>query len=340
MLLLAAKGGELLRPHRAAAADDARPAVCALGAALLAGVEPGSSYWTGVLPGVTIFGLGLTLLVAPLTATVLGAAPDRYAGVASGVNNAVARAGSLLAVAALPALLGLSGADYARPAIFSAAYTSAMWICSAMLAVGGLVSWLLIRNPVPEEVRPRRWRRHQRAGPARAREGCPGTCPRFTHRHRRLSCSPPRDTHPRPVRASSPHAYGCSPGAGGPPRSRCRVSERSAGMSLLPNVAGHVPSTLGARSGCSCSARPGKRRWPGVRGVRASFHTPATSFVWRRTRSHRGTPRSGRSGLLPRGRRRSRGRAPTSRRYAVTRSHAVPGRPAPWDSWCRCGMAW
>ena len=66
-----------------------------------------------MLPGLTVFGLGLSLMVAPLTATVLAAAPDEHAGIASGINNAVARAGSLLAVAALPVAVGLSGDDYA-----------------------------------------------------------------------------------------------------------------------------------------------------------------------------------------------------------------------------------
>ncbi|HET8987988.1 MAG TPA: MFS transporter, partial [Humibacillus sp.] len=124
MLLLAARGGALAARIGPRLPMTVGPLVCAVGAALLAGVDAGSSYWTAVLPGVTVFGLGLTLLVAPLTATVLDAAADRYAGVASGVNNAVARAGSLLAVAALPALLGLSGGDYAEPSTFSAAYTS------------------------------------------------------------------------------------------------------------------------------------------------------------------------------------------------------------------------
>ena len=105
-----------------------------------------TSYWLGVLPGVVIFGLGLCLLVAPLTATVLAAAPDRFAGAASGVNNAVARAGSLLAVAALPALVGLSGNAYRDPAVFTDAYRMAMWICAGLLVVGGAVSWVLIRN--------------------------------------------------------------------------------------------------------------------------------------------------------------------------------------------------
>ena len=147
MLLLAARGGELgarIGPRIPMAVG---PLLCAVGAALLARVDGGSSYWLGVLPGVSIFGLGLCVLVAPLTATVLDAAPDRYAGMASGVNNAVARAGSLLAVAALPAVVGLSGGEYQRADAFSSAYAKAMWICAVVLAAGGLVSWLLIRNP-------------------------------------------------------------------------------------------------------------------------------------------------------------------------------------------------
>jgi EmrB/QacA subfamily drug resistance transporter len=176
MLLLAARGGRLAARIGPRLPMTVGPIVCAVGAALLAGVDAGSSYWTAVFPGVTVFGLGLSLLVAPLTATVLDAAPDRYAGVASGVNNAVARAGSLLAVAALPAALGLSGADYASPAAFSEAYASAMWLCAGLLALGGVVSWLLIRNPVdvtgmrPEDL--------PAAAPAgwscAGAEGCPG----------------------------------------------------------------------------------------------------------------------------------------------------------------------
>ena len=147
MLLLAAKGGELGARIGPRVPMTVGPVVCAAGAALLSAVGVGSSYWSGVLPGISIFGIGLCLLVAPLTATVLDAAPDRYAGVASGVNNAVARAGGLLAVAALPAVVGLSGTDYQRPEAFSSAYVHAMWICSALLTAGGLLSWWLIRSP-------------------------------------------------------------------------------------------------------------------------------------------------------------------------------------------------
>jgi MFS family permease len=146
MLFLAAKGGELGARIGPRLPMTVGPVVCAVGVALLTTVGPGSSYLLGVLPGVVVFGLGLCLLVATLTATVLAAAPDRYAGAASGVNNAVARAGSLLAVAALPALVGLSGTAYRDAAVFSAAYRTAMWVCVGLLVAGGIVSWLLIRN--------------------------------------------------------------------------------------------------------------------------------------------------------------------------------------------------
>ena len=117
------------------------PLVCGSGVVLLSGVGADSSYWSGVFPGITLFALGLAALVSPLTVAVLAAAPDSHAGVASGINNAVARAGSLLAVAALPAVVGLTGADYADPAILSTGYQRALLIAAAMLFVGGTVSW-------------------------------------------------------------------------------------------------------------------------------------------------------------------------------------------------------
>lgn len=124
------------------------PLVCAVGVTLLVGVGAGSG-WGAVLPGMVLFSLGLALLVAPLTATVLAAAPGRYAGVASGVNNAVARAGSLLAVAALPALVGLTGDDYQDPSTMTAGYRAAMLLCAGLLAAGGVLSWFGLGRPDP-----------------------------------------------------------------------------------------------------------------------------------------------------------------------------------------------
>jgi EmrB/QacA subfamily drug resistance transporter len=120
------------------------PLVAGAGMLLLTRVAAGGSYWTDVLPGSLLLGLGMSAVVAPLTATVLGAAPDALAGVASGVNNAVARAAQLLAVAALPVAVGLAGDDYARPALFGAGYPVAMGACAALMAVGAGVAWLTI----------------------------------------------------------------------------------------------------------------------------------------------------------------------------------------------------
>ncbi|MFI7432626.1 MFS transporter [Micromonospora haikouensis] len=123
------------------------PVVAALGLLLLRGVSPGASYWTDVLPGVTLFGLGLTLVVAPLTASVLAAVADRFAGVASGFNNAASRAGGLLAVAALPLLVGLSGTGYEQAAALTDAFRGAMLWCAGGLLAGAAMAGLLIHRP-------------------------------------------------------------------------------------------------------------------------------------------------------------------------------------------------
>ena len=122
------------------------PLITAAGAGWLVGVDGRQPYVVDVLPGSLLQGLGMAVTVAPLTATVLAAAPDALAGVASGVNNAVARAGQLLAVAALPVAVGLSGRDYARPEVFTAGYRTALAACAVLFALGGVVSWTTIRG--------------------------------------------------------------------------------------------------------------------------------------------------------------------------------------------------
>jgi EmrB/QacA subfamily drug resistance transporter len=144
MLLLASRGGALGTRIGPRIPMTVGPIVMGLASLLLLRVGADVNYWTDVLPGLTLFGLGLALMVAPLTATVLAAAPDEHAGIASGVNNAVARAGSLLAVAALPVAVGLGGDDYADPAVFDGAFRSATVACAVLLILGGVVSWLTI----------------------------------------------------------------------------------------------------------------------------------------------------------------------------------------------------
>jgi EmrB/QacA subfamily drug resistance transporter len=148
MVLLASKGGALGARIGPRIPMTIGPIVMSAGTLLLLGVGEDVDYWRDVLPGVTVFGLGLALMVAPLTATVLAAAPDRHAGVASGVSNAVARIGSLLAVAVLPVAVGLSGEEYADAGAFDAGYRSALLACAVLLVAGGLVSWFTIRNDV------------------------------------------------------------------------------------------------------------------------------------------------------------------------------------------------
>ncbi|SBT49211.1 MFS transporter [Micromonospora auratinigra] len=123
------------------------PVVAALGLLLLRRVGPGASYWVDVLPGVTLFGAGLTLVVAPLTASVLAAVADRFAGVASGFNNAASRAGGLLAVAALPLLVGLSGTGYEQRTALTSAYRGALLWCAGLLLAGAVMAAVLIHRP-------------------------------------------------------------------------------------------------------------------------------------------------------------------------------------------------
>jgi hypothetical protein len=146
LTLLSSRAGALAQRTGARLLMTVGPLVTAAGVLWLSRVEPGSSFLRDVLPPSLVSGLGLALLVAPLTATVLDAAPDHLVGVASGVNNAVARAAQLLAVAALPVAVGLSGDDYADPVSFSAGFRTAMVVCAVLLVAGGAVAWATVRT--------------------------------------------------------------------------------------------------------------------------------------------------------------------------------------------------
>ena len=147
MLLLSSRSGALSARTGPRLQMTVGPLLCAAGAVLLALVDRDPDYVVDVLPGVVLFGLGLAATVAPLTVTVLAAAEDRHAGLASGVNNAVARTAGLLAVAVLPVAAGISGSDYADPARFTPGYRTAMLLSAGLLAAGGLLSAVLVRDP-------------------------------------------------------------------------------------------------------------------------------------------------------------------------------------------------
>ena len=132
----------------------AGPLVAAAGLLLLRQVGAGSGWWSDVLPGVLVFGTGLTLTVAPLTAAVLTSAPASHAGVASGVNNAVARTAGLVAVAVLPLAAGLDDDSYRDPSLFDRGFDRGMLCAALLLLCGGVLSALLVGGREPHEPRP------------------------------------------------------------------------------------------------------------------------------------------------------------------------------------------
>lgn len=124
------------------------PLLIAAGMLLMIRISPGASYVGAVLPAVVVFGLGLAITVAPVTATTLAAADERHAGVASGVNNAVARTAGLLAVALLPPIAGLTGNAFQQPDVLAAGFHTAMLVTAGLAAAGGLLALATISDDV------------------------------------------------------------------------------------------------------------------------------------------------------------------------------------------------
>ncbi|WP_433782110.1 MFS transporter [Actinomycetospora sp. CA-101289] len=117
------------------------PLVTAAGFLLLTRAVPGADYVSGVLPGVLVFGLGMAITVAPLTATVLASVDEQHVGAASGANNAVSRVASLLAVAVLPLVAGL---DTGVDGPLGPGFVTAMEICAGLCAAGGVIAALTV----------------------------------------------------------------------------------------------------------------------------------------------------------------------------------------------------
>jgi EmrB/QacA subfamily drug resistance transporter len=147
MLVLSGRSGQLAARIGPRLQLSAGPLVVGAGLALLTLTPSGSSYVLYVLPPVVVFGLGLAITVAPLTATAMSSVPSDHAGIASAVNNDVARFGGLLAVAILPALAGITGTAYLHPDALAAGFRTAVLISGALCAAGGLLAAVTITNP-------------------------------------------------------------------------------------------------------------------------------------------------------------------------------------------------
>lgn len=117
------------------------PLLMGAGSLLLLAVGEDFDYWWQMLPGIIVFGLGLVITVAPLTAAILGAVDAERAGTASAINNAVARVAGLLVIAVLAFITG--------GALDLAGFHRAVIVTAALVIAGGLVSWAGIRNRMP-----------------------------------------------------------------------------------------------------------------------------------------------------------------------------------------------
>lgn len=144
MLLFSTKAGALGSRIGPRIPMTVGPLIAAVGLMLMLRIGPGASMWTDVLPASIVFGAGITVLVAPLTTAVLAAAPMAQTGIASGINNAVARTASLLAVAAIPPIAGIAGRDFADPAVFAPGFETGTWICIGMLVAAAASAMVLL----------------------------------------------------------------------------------------------------------------------------------------------------------------------------------------------------
>jgi len=119
------------------------PTVTAAGFAILASSGGNANYWSGVLPGLIVVAIGMTVTIAPLTTTVFDSAPNEMSGTASGINNAAARTGSLVAIAALGLVFGAASPDVAGSALASA-YRVAMIAAAVLAGLSALTAALTI----------------------------------------------------------------------------------------------------------------------------------------------------------------------------------------------------
>lgn len=187
MLTLSARAGALAQRIGPRLPLTIGPLLIAAGMLMMSMIGAGDSYLGTIFPAVVVYGLGLALVVAPITATVLAAADQRHAGMASGVNNAVARTAQLAAVAALPLIVGLSGADFADPVALEDGFQAAMIVTASLAALGGVFAFFFISNDVLEHAEPE-----------------PGRCPGYLDAEYQCGVDGPPLRHQGPAPVAEP----------------------------------------------------------------------------------------------------------------------------------------
>ena len=147
MLLLSSRSGALAARIGPRLQMSVGPLIVAVGLALFVRLDASGGYVSEVLPAVVIFGLGLATTVAPLTSTVLAAVPAEHVGVASAVNNDVARIAALVAVAVLPPIAGITGTAYRHADELARGFHCAVTLAAGACVLAGAIAAITIRDP-------------------------------------------------------------------------------------------------------------------------------------------------------------------------------------------------
>jgi len=138
MFFLASRFGKLSGEYGPRIFMTAGPLIVAAGFVTMLFIDASANYWA-MLPGILLFGIGLSVTVAPLTAAILGAVDSKRSGIASAINNVVARVAGLVAVALIGTVTGYN--------LNLAGFRNGLILSIVLFVVGGLVSFAGIRNP-------------------------------------------------------------------------------------------------------------------------------------------------------------------------------------------------
>ena len=138
MFFMSSRFGALASIHGPRLFMTLGPILGAVGFLLMLSTENQVQYWTQLFPGVVVFGLGLSITVAPLTAAILGSIRSEHAGIGSAVNNAVARIAGLIAIAGIGLVVG--------PKLTTFGFHRGLLATATLLLLGGIISFIGIRN--------------------------------------------------------------------------------------------------------------------------------------------------------------------------------------------------
>lgn len=159
MLAFSSHAGELARRVGPRIPLTVGPLLCAAGMLMMLRVGTHASYVPHILPALVVLGTGMVIMVAPLTVTLLSSVDTTHVGIASGINNAAARASGLIAVATLALLAGMGPDAYRSSEAFDTSYSRAMAICADVTAIGAALAFVTLRET--SAVRHRiHWRAH------------------------------------------------------------------------------------------------------------------------------------------------------------------------------------